>query len=207
MSDDITTTTDVFGKRYGEVLLVRNGPNGPEATVYNTFPLNDCPAELWEKLDAQAIAADNGAVAALLNGPRYWLMSSIGKRGREALERKTFGGIEMIRQATVQMASMNPAPYHVNRVDRKAVFTFDAGREVYELVDPDGRTWVMQTWSQTVDPSLSLADLPGLGARLSLPAGWTYRSRVPTSPLVVDTATEDACVTQDDLANSYSLQT
>ena len=24
---------------------------------------------------------------------------------------------------------------------------------------------------------------------------------------VVDTATEDACVTQDDLANSYSLQT
>ncbi|MCV6983440.1 hypothetical protein H7I53_24890 [Mycolicibacterium pulveris] len=203
----MTTTTDVFGKRYGEVLLVRNGPSGPEATVYNTFPLNDCPAELWEKLDAEAIAADNGAVAALLNGPRYWLMNSIGKRGRETLERKTFGGIEMICQATVQMASMNPGPYNVNRVDRKAVFTFDAGREVYELVDPDGRAWVMQTWSQTVDPSLSLADLPGLAARLSLPAGWTFRARALTSPLVVDTATEDACVTQDDLANSYSLQT
>ncbi len=42
---------DVFGKRYGEVLLVRAGEAGPEATVYNTFPLNDCPAELWEKPD------------------------------------------------------------------------------------------------------------------------------------------------------------
>ena len=61
---------DVYGKRYGEVLLVRMGASGPEATVYNTFPLNDCPAELWDALDAAAIARDNGAAAALLNGPR-----------------------------------------------------------------------------------------------------------------------------------------
>ena len=78
--DDATVIDDVFGKRYGEVLLVTSTTVGPEATVYNTFPLNDCPAELWDTLDPQAIAADNGAVAALLNGPRYWLMSSIGKR-------------------------------------------------------------------------------------------------------------------------------
>jgi hypothetical protein len=208
MTDDAVTVIDeVFGKRYGEVLLVRAGTSGPEATVYNTFPLNDCPAKLWEELDPQAIAAENGAVAALLNGPRYWLMSSIGKKGRDTLEHKTFGGIEMLRQATVQLASMNPSPYNVNRVDRKAVFTFDAGREIYELIDPDGRRWVMQTWSQTVDPALSLADLPGLASRLSLPAGWTYQPRTQTSPLRVDTTDKDACVTQDDLANSYSLQT
>lgn len=207
MSDDELSVTDgIFGKRYGEVLLVTSTPAGPEATVYNTFPLNDCPADLWEALDAEAIAAENGAVAALLNGPRYWLMSSIGKRGRDTLERKTFGGIEMMRQATVQLASMNPAPYQVNRVNRKAVFTFDAGRDIYELVDPDGRRWVMQTYSQTVDPSLSLTDLAGLADRLSLPAGWSFRPRTLESALVVDTATEDASVTQDDLANSYSLQ-
>ncbi len=62
----------MFGKRYGEVLLVRPG-EGPEATVYNAFPLNDCPAALWDELDAKVIADENGAVAALLNGPRYWL--------------------------------------------------------------------------------------------------------------------------------------
>jgi hypothetical protein len=78
-------------------------------------------------------------------------MSRIGKQGREAKVHKTFGGIEMVRQATVKLASMNPAPYNVNRVDRKAVFVFDAGRAIYELIDAEGRRWVMQTWSQTVD--------------------------------------------------------
>ena len=102
---------------------------------------------------------------------------------------------------------MSPAPYTVNRVNRKALFTFDAGRPVFELVDPDGRRWVMQTWSQTVDAALSLEDLPGLASRLNLPAGWAYESRTLTSPLRVDTTTQDAQVTQDDFANSYSLQT
>ena len=204
--DDVTMVDDVFGKRYGEVLLVRTGDNGPEATVYNTFPLNDCPAALWDNLDAQAIAAENGAAAALLNGPRYWLMSSIGKQGRETQEHKSFGGLGTIRQATVKLASMNPAPYSVNRVDRKAIFVFDAGREIYELIDPDGERWVMQTYSRTVDSALALSDLPGLASRLSLPVGWRYEARTPSTPLRVDTTNADACVTQDDLANSYSLQ-
>ena len=198
--------TDVFGKRYGEVLLVRMTEHGPEATVYNTFPLNDCPAELWDVLDADALAKENGAVAALLNGPRYWLMSEISKRAGEAQPTAVFGGIEMIKQATVQLSSNNPAPYSVNQVDRRAVFTFGAGRPVFELVDPDGRRWVMQTWSQVVDKSLTLEDLPGLGARLHLPAGWRYESRTLTEPLVVDTTERKANVLQDDLTNSYSLQ-
>jgi hypothetical protein len=197
--------TNVFGKRYGEVLLVYVGENGPQATVYNTYPLNDCPAELWTKLDTQTVAAEHGAAAALLNGPRYWLMSGIEKPGGTESERRTFGGIEMLRQATVALSSMNPAPYSVNEVDRKAIFVYDAGTPVFELVDPDGRRWVMQTYSQTVDPALTLEDLPGLAARLTLPAGWTYRSRTLDAPLTVDTSNRKASVLQDDLANSYSL--
>jgi hypothetical protein len=64
----------------------------------------------------------------------------------------------------------------------------------------------MQTWSQTVDKNLTLDDLPGLASRLNLPEGWSYRSRTLSSPLRVDTTNRDAHVTQDDLANSYSLQ-
>jgi hypothetical protein len=44
-----------------------------QAIVYNSFPLNNCPSELWDKLDADSIAKGNDAVAALLNGPRYCL--------------------------------------------------------------------------------------------------------------------------------------
>lgn len=197
---------DVFGKRYGEVLLVRMGESGPEASVYNTFPLNDCPAELWDVLDAEALARENGAVAALLNGPRYFLMSQVAKNAEEPQPTRSFGGIDMIEQATVKLSSSNPQPYLVNKVYRRALFIFDAGRPVFELVDPDGQRWVMQTWSQVVDKNLTLADLPTLGSRLKLPAGWRYETRTLTSPLTVDTTTREAHVTQDELTNSYSLQ-
>ena len=197
---------DLSGKRYGEVLLVEIGESGPRATVYNSFSLNDCPAELWSKLDPQALATENGAAAALLNGPRYWLMNDIEKDPQGPQETKTFGGIEMIKQATVALTSMNPAPYLANEVTRNTVFVFNAGEEIYELVDPDGRRWVMQTWSQVADPNLTRADLPGLAGRLSLPDGWTYRPRVLTETLRVDTTTRPAQVLQDSLTNSYSLE-
>ena len=96
-------------------------------------------------------------------------------------------------------------PYSVNTVSRRTVFVFGAGRPVFELLDPQGQRWVMQSWSQTVDPTLSLADLPALGARLQLPDGWSYRTSTLTSPLRIDTTTEAAHVTQDDLGNTYSL--
>jgi hypothetical protein len=197
---------DLTGKRYGEVLLVEVGESGPQATVYNSFPLNDCPAELWSKLDPQAIAAENSAAAALLNGPRYWLMNAIEKDPQGPQERKTFGGIEMIKQATVQLSSMNPAPYLSNEVSRNTVFVFNAGEEIYELIDPDGRRWVMQTLSQVVDPNLSRADLQGLASRLELPEGWSYEPRVLSETLRVDTTTRPAQVLQDNLTNSYSLE-
>ncbi|OSC39552.1 hypothetical protein [Mycobacterium decipiens] len=196
--------TGLSGQRYGEVLLVTPGEAGPQATVYNSFPLNDCPAELWSALDPQAIAAENGAAAALLNGPRFWLMNGIEKDPQGPAVTKTFGGIEMLQQATVLLSSMNPEPYTVNQVNRNTVFVFDAGEEIYELQDPSGKRWVMQTWSQIVDPDLSRADLPKLADRLKLPAGWSYQPRVLTSELRVDTTTRAAHVLHDDLTNSYS---
>jgi hypothetical protein len=113
----------------------------------------------------------------------------------------------MILQATVLLSSMNPAPFTVNRVSRNTVFVFNAGQEIYELIDPERRRWVMQTWSQVADPNLKREDLPGLASRLDLPDGWTYQPRVLTSELRVDTRTQSAQVLQDNLTNSYSLET
>ena len=197
--------TGLSGKRYGEVLLVTPGEAGPQASVYNSFGLNDCPAELWSALDAQAIAAENGAATVLLNGPRYWLMNEIEKTTQGPRIIKNFGGIDMVLQAQTLLSGMNPAPYTANQVHRHTVFTFDAGEEVYELHDPALRRWVMQTWSQIVDPTLSRADLGRLGERLNLPDGWNYQTRTLTSPLRIDTTTHAAQVLQDDLTNSYSL--
>ena len=87
------------------------------------------------------------------------------------------------------------------------MFTFDAGQTVYELTGPDGAKYVMQSWSQQIDPMLGESDLVGLSARLQLPSGWTYGARKLTVPLRVVTTTANAVVVQDDLRNSYSLET
>ena len=198
------------GKRYCEVLLVRPADGKVSAEVYNSYPLNDCPEAKWSQLDAKTIVAAEGVPVALLNGPRFWLMDRVKKPGGAAdLPKKDFGGIEMYRQASVEAVSMADAmvPYRPSSVDRKAVFTFDAGQTVYELTAPDGTKYVMQTWSQQKDPSLVESGLAGLGSRLQLPAGWTYAARKLATPLVVDTTSQAASVLQDDLGNSYSQET
>ena len=197
-------------KRYCEVLLVQVVDGNATAEVYNSYPLNDCPAELWTKLDAGTIASAEGVTIAVLNGPRYWLMDRVDKQGgTDGLTKKDFGGIEMYRQASVALGSLVGAtkPYTPREVDRDTVFTFDIGRTVYELTAPDGTTYVMQTWSQQKDPTLAEADLADLGSRLQLPPGWTYRSRTLDAPLEVVTTTTNAKVLQDDLGNSYSQET
>ena len=51
-------------------------------------------------------------------------------------------------------------------VDRGAVFFFDAGKPVYELIDPDGLAYVMQAYCRGVDPATDEASLHSLGERL-----------------------------------------
>jgi hypothetical protein len=200
----------LVGKRYCEVLLAHLTSTGVVATVYNTYPLNACPESQWAAMDAAAIAKQNGVPFAVLNGPRYWLMDSIAKVSHGTPVVKSFGGMAMIEEATVVIGTdlaTAMAPFSVHAVSRQAAFTFRTGRQVYELHDPSGQTWVMQTYSQSKDPTLSQADLPALASRLTLPAGWTYQPRTLTRPLVVATAVHAAHVLQDNLQNSYSLET
>jgi hypothetical protein len=199
----------VYAKRYCEVLLVVPAASGgANAKVYNSFPMTDCPESKWSALDGPTLAKENGTPLAILNGPRYWAMDSIAKIREGKKVTKTFGGIPMDEEATVSVGDLVTArtPYQPHEVDRKAAFTFNRGRRVFELTAPDGSTYVMQSWSQQVDATLSAADLPELGSRLKLPAGWRYSSRVLSSPLTVQTTGVVAHVLMDDLQDSYSLE-
>jgi hypothetical protein len=203
------TATNLHGKRYCEVLLVHPSKAGVSADVYNSYPLNDCPDAQWKNLDMGAIAKAQGVPVALANGPRYWLMDHIQKTKGTTPTPVSFGGIDMILRATVALGSLKEAakPYVTHAVDRSTVFSYDAGSTVYELHAPDGTAYVMQTWSQQVNPKLAEADLAGLGTVLTLPAGWSFSSRTLTKPLQVVTTTTSAHVLQDNLRNSYSQET
>lgn len=199
------TLTGVRGQRYGEMLLVKQDGDALVAEVYNSFTLGDCPQERWDALDPAAIAAANGALLAVPNGPRYWLMDVIEKTGPATPDVRDFGGIAMNRAAVVHLGTdgVDRTLYRARRVARTATFSFSAGSTVYELTAGDGAAYVMQSWCTSVEPSLGEADLAGLGARLQLPEGWTYGQRRLDEDLHVMTTDEDAEVLQDDLFNSY----
>jgi hypothetical protein len=180
---------------------------GLEAEVYGTQMLNDCPQELWETLNAEEIAKEMGAVFTKLNGPRYWVLDGLGSKVAVVDPVfKDFNGIQMRRIATIPIgADFAAGPYIARNVNRGAVFFFDAGKTVYELVDPDGRALVMQARCVGVDPNMSEESLTTLGERLALPDGWSYRTRVLETELVVDTSASLATVVQDEFENTYTL--
>ena len=195
----------VRNARYAEVLLVRAEGDRLNAEVWNTLGLNDCPDDAWRALDAATIAAEAGALLAILNGPRYWLMDAIENTAPAERQLARFGELDMFRAAVVDLGTDLPdrRPYKELRVLRSTVFEWSAGRDVHELIDPDGGVYVMQSYSLEVDPDLTEDDLGGVAARITLPEGWTSRSRWLAEPLRVECPDEVAIIVQDDLKNTY----
>lgn len=206
-SDTPRLIDEVRGVRYGEVIAAFERDGSFEAEVFGTQFLNDCPQDLWDSLDATAIAEELGAVFVKLNGPRYWVLDGMGTKvnAREPVLRE-FNGLLMRRLAVINLGGTpGTSPYTDNHVDRGAVFFFDAGQTVYELVNPAGLAYVMQAYCVGVDPATDEASLMSLGNRLAMPEGWTYRVRTLEEELVVDTTTTIATVLQDEFEHSYTL--
>lgn len=166
--------------RYGEIFIIK--PDGLE--VYNTTGLNDCPAELWDRLDPEAIKKQFGAMAVQKNGPHFWMMD------RQTLslgEKASFGGIEARWAAraplsVVQKGATGAAPYKIYTPSKTQSMVYEAGKPVFELVDPEGYAYVLQAREE----QFPIQSLHSLGEKLKLPQGWSYRSRVLTEDLRLD---------------------
>lgn len=203
------TRDNLRGARYGEIVVVTGGPFSFTGRVYNTLGLNDCPEAEWKALNPAAIKKQFRARAVLLNGPRYFLMdrSSLANPGGVG----TFGELQARLLAEVKLPLSTilrgkAKPYTETTVKRTSEYLYRKGRPVYELLAPDGRHYVMQTYARIVDPNLSESDLATLDRHLKLPKGWKYRVRTLDKDLVLR-ADGEAHVLQDDLANTYQRVT
>jgi hypothetical protein len=195
------------GVRYGEVLAMFLRDTGLEAEVYGTQMLNDCPQHLWQTLDADVITKEMGAMFVKLNGPRYWVLDGFGTKV-DVVEPvfREFNGLNMRRIAILSLGTdFSPGAYVERKVNRGALFFWDAGKKVFELVNPQGVVYVMQALCISVDSNMSEQSLDTLGERLSMPEGWSYRVRVLSEELIVDTTATVATVLQDEFENSYTL--
>ena len=190
--------------RYCEVIELKGVPPTATATVWNTIGLNRCPAAQWRALDAGALARELGDTAVVLNGPRHFLMDSASA---QAGGRRAFHGLRTTKVATIAIrsaADLVQTPYTDRTIARSNTWRWKAGRVVFELIAPGGDVYVMQSYAQIKDPTLTLAKLGSLGRRLKLPSGWRYRTRRLRRELVLATP-RGATITQDELQNTYQL--
>jgi hypothetical protein len=193
------------GLRYAEVLLAREEAGRFHAEIWNSMGLDDCPQDAWDALSATRIAAEDGALLALLNGPRYWLMDVIENVPNPDRTIRRFGDIEMSHVATLDLGTElpDPDPYTERTVLRDTVWEWSAGRTVHELIDTDGRVFVMQAYCVGVDPTQNEDNLAGLAERLDLPVGWTFRTRTLDETLRLRAPDGVATIVQDELQNTY----
>ena len=123
--------------------------------VYSTSPLAPCSLEWWENLDLDALAEEFGAEAVLKNGPQFWASDEV----RLMLsERVPVAGIDMVFGARLPPGTEEVAPYAVFLPAKYHYLAYEAGKPVYQLVDPEGHVYVAQAHKLPVDEMASLGD-------------------------------------------------
>lgn len=206
-SQYITHAEDKRDLRYGEVIPVYRKGAKLYVEVYNTMESNELPQELWEQLDADEMKEAYGAEEVLLNGPRYWVLNSIVGAGTTSEGKvANFGGIEMTQRAVLHSnifsGTVGDKFYEENVVNRETTYEYWKGNMVYELISPEGAVYRMQSYSQEMDPTLTIDALETLESQLELPEGWTYRARVLEEDSIMK-ANGKAFIINDELGNSY----
>ncbi len=193
--------SDLRNFRYGEVLATFECGDELITEVYPTLSFNDCPEDEWYALNAEDLQNDLGAVAIVLNGPRHWMVNMTENNAVNFEKIATFGTLQMGLAA--RFKGLQPDEKYIEgEVQRSTTFIFNAGNEVYKLINPNGDAYIMQSYSRIIEQDLTVEDLSSLGERLNLPDGWTYETENLSADLEL-MADGIAIVIQDDLENSY----
>ena len=213
-SPGLALPDDLRDFRYCEVLAMTRSGLAVEVEVYNTMGQSDCPPDQWNRLDAEQIAEQYDFTQAFLNGPRHWVLNEVTSAGVSSGGRLAeFGDLEMRLVAEIELRFRDlgglglgglQAPYEQRQVARDTTYAFWEGTEVYELVASSGDVYRMQSYSQVIDPDLTIDDLSGLGDRLDLPGGWSFRTSVLAAEEIY-TVDSVATVVVDELGNTYQL--
>jgi hypothetical protein len=161
-------------------------------------------------IDAYNAAYGANSTSATINGPRHWVLDTLTATGgvTKSGDTLTVNGIEFglvgELQTPVGQPTVGTDPYVVNTVERNTIYVFKKGLQVFELTDPSGTVYVMQSYSQQIDPSLSLEKLPDIDPTDQLPEGWSYAARRLTEDLTL-TASGTTQIVNDNYANTYQI--
>lgn len=145
--------------------------------IYSTSPVAPARLKWWENLDLEALAKEFGAQAVFKNGPQWWSMDEVGVMVSEPV---VVAGVEMVFGAHLPPGILSTPKYKVFSPAKTQNLLWKSGKPTYQLVDPDGHTYIIQGHKIPVD---SLANLRERFQQL--PEGWKYRVQILTEDLVM----------------------
>ena len=175
MTLSLQTLEKSRGYQYCE-LVFNYGEKGND--IYSTLPLAKADLDWWNSLDLKALATEFGAQSVYKNGPQWWSMDEVGVMASKPVP---VAGVKMVFGAHLPPGTLQIAKYTVFSPAKFQKLLWEAGRPVYQLVDPDGHVYVMQ------GHKIPKEQLATLGTRFaSLPEGWTYRVQKLEEDLVMN---------------------
>ena len=146
----------------------------------------------------------------VLSGPRKFCLDGAKNAEFLASSPRTFHHLATRKSALLKITMRETVhgsrPYHEHHVDLKTTWVFAAGRGVYELIDPSGTVYLMQSF--VLIPGLQTEkDLGNLGKQLKLPRGWTFKTGILKKGYELLPIQNKAVVVEDNMKNSYQKAT
>ncbi len=188
------------GKPFYEILFMKREANGAGIGNYfnsigHTYDVsNEVMDARFRALNAETLEKEFGVAGVFFNGPRRFVANGFTGIGYDNCKPRVIGTIPLIPYGTFEVPSFDkfisgqPPAYKVLVSKRTNTFSFKAGEQVHELVTPEGEVYTMFSLSLKVDRNNTIENLPTLGKRLTLPAGWTYRVRTLDKDLVLSSS-------------------
>lgn len=203
--------THARGFAYCEITPVFGKPPNAMAQIYNSSAPGDrCTPNEKAAIDPTKLAAELGAEFVYINPTqtalRYWVMDQFWTL--DMGETVDFHGV-----LATWVGSMSPEfikgvfkdDFVPVEVHRENTSLFAKGSRVYLLHSPDGKTWVMLSYTTEVDTDLSLDQLSNLASKLKLPDGFKFEIKVLPRNLTIDTQRANglAHIIRDNLHDAY----
>jgi hypothetical protein len=187
----------------------------PLSSIYNTTgttgPDGGSPADKSAAIDVKKLAVALRMDGVPMNpspqaARRHWVMDEnwVYKAG-ETVSSRWVQATWMASMSLEQRQGGVRRTFEGSQIQRSTKYLYKKGSMVFLMRTPESKTYVMQSYGNEVDKSLTTAQLPKLGGRLKLPTGWKFEARTLTKVLTVAPVNANgiAHITRDDLHDVY----
>ena len=200
------------GYPFCEFEVVMGRPPNLTVQIYNTSGQEECTPGKFDPIDPKALARKLGVDAVVKNPTRYWLMDGLWSYDAgetydfDGIKATWMGKLEMKEGAIKEQGKGAFNAYKEGVITRHSKYEWLKGSQVYLLRSPEGHTWIMQAYTDLVDKTLTQAELPNLGKKLTLPPGWKFEVKTLEKDLTLIPPASDylAHAVSDELQNIYA---